>query len=123
NPANGQWRYQMIQADQDWIAALLPPGTAWLLTGISVFRQPGVYRRFSAVNDGLFDGAGPAKAEAGFRQGFQACARHELERRFDADTDAELSACLAPVLERLRDDESNPVLDELAEIAGTSKYQ
>lgn len=123
NPADGQWRYQMIQAEQDWIAALLPADASFLLTGISVFRQREVYQRFSLVNDLLFADADSSRIEAEFRHGFRECARHTVEHRFTADTDAQLVARLAPVLERLRDDESNPLLDELAEVAGMDKFQ
>lgn len=123
NPVDGQWRYQMIQADQDWIAALLPARANELLSGISVFRQHEVHRRFGLVNDLLFSDADAVHIEASFREAFQECARHEIEHRFAADTDAELVARLAPVLVRLRDDVSNPLLDELAGMAGMGKYQ
>lgn len=39
------------------------------------------------------------------------------------DTDMQLREQLRPVLDRLRNDESNPSLDELAALAGLTRYQ
>lgn len=123
NPNDGQWRYQMIQADHDWIAALLPAQSANLLSGISIFRHSEIYDNFSLINDLLFANADTNRIEAAFRHGFQECTHLEVMHRFTADTDTELLARLNPVLIRLREDETNPALAELATIAGMDKYQ
>ena len=123
NPDHGHWRYQMIQADQDWIATLLPQQAKGLLSGISVFRHEDVYHRFTGVNDLLFADADTGRIEAEFRRGFHDCAVLEAEHRLAPATEVELLARLSPVLDRLRSDETNPMLDELAEVAGMGKYQ
>lgn len=123
NPDSGHWRYQMIQVDQDWVGGLLPYRAAELVWGISVYRQPEMYRQFSLINELIFAGAEPGRIEAGFRGALAACAGRAPEHRLLATTDVELLNRLNPVLIRLREDEANPLLDELAEIAGMDKYQ
>lgn len=123
NPVDGQWRYQMIQADQDWIGPLLPTRTSKLLSDISVFQQPEIYHQFTLINELLFADADTNWLKAEFRQGFNLCTQHDAIHRYAAATDTELIDRLYPVLIRLREDESNPVLNELANIAGMSKYQ
>ena len=123
NPDQGRWEYQMIQADQSWITGLLPQKAALLFAGISVYRSPEIHRRFSALNDLLFGGAGTSQLEAGIRDGLQNCAAREPAYDFPAVTDDELQRRLDPVLVRLRQDETNPSLEELADLAGMGKYQ
>lgn len=123
NPDQGRWRYQMIQADQDWLATLMPGPSTDLLAAITVFRAPELSRRFGDLNDRLFDDAAPDVIAADLRAAFGACAATRPERRLAPATDAELLARLRPVLDRLRRDASNPKLDELAEVAGMSKFQ
>lgn len=123
NPDEGRWQYQMIQADQNWITALLPPTAAHLLAGIRVYRQPEIYRRFTAINNLLFNDAEPSGTETGFRAGLHQCAALEPTYRLAADGDAELLSRLLPVFVRLRQDESNPSLEDLAALAGMGKYQ
>ncbi|MBD8045055.1 helix-turn-helix transcriptional regulator [Arthrobacter sp. Sa2BUA2] len=123
NPDEGHWEYQMIQADQDWIAALLPPPAAHLLAGIKVYRQPQIYRWFTAINNTLFTDAAPSGIESGFRTGLHECASVEPAHQLVTCSDQELLARLDPVLRRLRQDESNPPLAELAELAGMGRYQ
>ncbi|POH60278.1 AraC family transcriptional regulator [Arthrobacter glacialis] len=123
NPDSGHWRYQMIQADQDWVGGLLPEGATELVAGISVYRQPEMYGHFSLINELIFTGAAPGRIETGFREALAACAGREPAHRLLATTDVELLHRLNPVFIRLRDDEENPLLDELAQIAGMGKYQ
>lgn len=143
NPERGRWEYQMIQADQEWIAALLPdtsqpaaagpitPGTGAsgpaaadnLLAGITVFRSPGLHRRFSALNDLLFADADSERVAAGFRAALRKCATLEPHRRVAPAGDAALAARMRPVLDRLRADASKPPLDELGELVGMGRYQ
>ncbi|GAB3164997.1 hypothetical protein GCM10027059_22010 [Myceligenerans halotolerans] len=163
NPEHGRWRYQMIQADQEWITTLLPgaPGSGTsgplvagsraagslaagrvasgrvasgrvtsgpvaaseLLIGITVFRHPGLHRRLSAINDLLFAGADGQRVEAGLRRVLRECGKLTPHRRIAPTTDAALAARLRPVLDRLRRDASNPLLDELGELVGMGRYQ
>lgn len=123
NPDHGTWRYQMIQADQDWLSALLPRQAANPFSAIRVFRHPEIYRHFNSVNDLLFADADTQRIKDGLRLGFEDCATYEAEHQMTAGTDAVLLARLGPVLLRLRHNEMNPSLDELAAIAGMGKYQ
>ena len=123
NPEHGRWQYQMIQADQQWIAQLFPVASGSLLTGITVFRHPGLHRRFSAINDLLFADTSLERVEAGFRGVLRECTTLEPHRRFTPTTDAALAARLRPVLDRLHQDESNPLLEELGELVGMGRYQ
>lgn len=122
NPEHGTWTYQMINADQAWIASLLPAETS-LLDGIHVYKSPRTYEGFSAANELLFSNASSAEITEGLKQAFNRCTETKPSHVLTARTDAELLARLAPVLEKLRQDEQNPVLEELAAIAGMSKYQ
>lgn len=123
NPDDGTWRYQMIHADQDWIATLLPARGTLLFSGIKVFRDQEIHAGFTAANELLFTGAAPPQSEAAFRRALGPCLAREPIHHLAAGNDAVLLARLEPVLARLRHDEANPVLDELAEIAGMGKYQ
>lgn len=126
NPDRGRWRYQMIQADQGWIAGLLAEGAdSRLLEGITVFRQRSVHRRFSRLNDLLFDDADvdADRIETEFRHALHDCARRDPDWRMAPAVGNELPSSLRPVLQRLRDDETNPRLDELAELAGMDRFQ
>ncbi|MET4060983.1 AraC-like DNA-binding protein [Arthrobacter sp. UYP6] len=124
NPDAGRWEYQMIQADQSWITNLLPQKAAPLLSGVSVYRHPDVYRGFTALNDILFRGAGPSQIETAFRAGLESCAELEPAYKGTANpADAQLLRRLDPVLVRLRQDEKNPSLEDLAALAGMDKYQ
>lgn len=122
NPESGTWNYQMIHAEQDWIADLLP-ARATLLSGIQVYKSQRIYSAFSTVNNLLFSNAGSSEITEGFRQALNDCVATKPTHVLTAHTDAELLARLTPVLEKLRFDEQNPVLNELAAIAGMSKYQ
>lgn len=123
NPDQGPWQYQMIHADHDWITTVVSAASGVLLGGISVFRHEDVYRRFNEANGLLFAGSDPDRIEAAFQRSFHFCTTLEPARRLAPATDPELFARLGPVLDRLRQDESNPMLDELAGIAGMGKYQ
>ncbi|PQZ92939.1 AraC family transcriptional regulator [Arthrobacter sp. MYb227] len=122
NPESGTWKYQMIHADETWIADLLPADTT-LFSGIHVYTSAHIHSRFSAANELLFSNASSADITDGFGQAFKECAKTRPSHVLTAHTEATLLISLAPVLEKLRLDEQNPVLEELAAIAGMSKYQ
>ncbi len=131
NPEGGRWEYQMIHAEQYWIRQLLGAAgpeageTARLLGAISVFRVPGLHRRFDALNERLFAGGVPDPARIGeeLRNGLRRCARAVPLHREAPVSDPETSTRLRAVIARLRDDETAPALDELAELAGMSRFQ
>jgi len=123
NQQEGLWEYQMIHADQEWIGGLLPDGATELLHGIRVFRDTALHGEFSRINDRLFDGAEPGQVRRSLGEALRQCAArvpffHELR-----DPDEGLSTRLAPVLDRLRNDPTNPALEDLVELCGMSKYQ
>ncbi|MBL0888699.1 AraC family transcriptional regulator [Myceligenerans indicum] len=148
NPERGRWEYQMIQADQEWVAGLLPDGPdagtpgpgvpgpgvpgpgvpgpgvpGGFLTGITVFRNLGLHHRLSTVNDLLFTATDSERVAAAFRRVLRECAMLRPHRRVAPTTDADLAARMGPVLDRLRHDESNPPLAELGELVGMGRYQ
>lgn len=123
NPDHGRWQYQMLQADQGWITGLLPETAAHLLSGISVYRSPEIHRQLSALNDLLFTDATPDRIRSGFLAGLHSCAAADPAYHLAVETDGQLLRRLDPVLVRLRLDETNPSLEELADLAGMGKYQ
>ena len=123
NPEDGRWQYQMIHADQDWITTLVPDASAGFLTRITVFRHPGLHRRFSAVNELLFADTGIDRVEAELRRVLHECATLRPHRQVAPAPETDLVDRLRPVLDRLHHDESNPLLDELGELVGMGRYQ
>lgn len=127
NPEHGAWRYQMVHMDQGWALALTgqEPCSA-LFVGISVFRRHDLRSRIVEMTDAIFADETRPRIEATV-----AALLHELEavppaRLVVTDlTDAapQLLTRLLPVMERLRLDESNPALSELAGLAGMSTFQ
>jgi len=126
NPEAGRWTYQMIHADQDWIADLLPDDqddAGELLRGVAVFREPGLHGEFSRLNDGLFGGAEPAWVRARMSETLAACAGLTPGYRGARSPGPGPEGPLAPVLDRLRSDGPAPSLEELAGLLGMDKYR
>lgn len=124
NPDDGSWRYQMIHMDQDWASALATTDhAAALFSGVTVLRRSDLHRRASAWSDLIFAGAPTERIENGFRQLVDELGDAVPEHTVVGDADTQLLARLRPVLDRLRDDDANPGLDELAVLAGLTKYQ
>ncbi|MGC3994669.1 MAG: AraC family transcriptional regulator [Propionicimonas sp.] len=123
NPEQGRWLYQMIHSDQDWAAALAPPDAEDLFDRVSVLRRPGLPDGVGTLNDLLFADASPEILEEGFAALLAELAHARPTRVVVPDADPELDARLRPVLDRLRDDETNPALDELAGLVGMTTYQ
>lgn len=124
NPDNGSWRYQMIHMDQGWATALAATDRAdALFSGVVVLRRPDLHHRSSAWADLIFAGESAERIEDAFRELLDQLSRAAPEHSVTNDTDTALLDRLHPVLDRLREDESNPSLDELARIVGLTKYQ
>ncbi|EID54093.1 helix-turn-helix transcriptional regulator [Saccharomonospora xinjiangensis] len=124
NPDAGKWLYQMIHVDQGWVASLAPRRDAChLFAGIRVLRRRDLHERIIALNDAIFAGEGRDPLEAGFAALFEALGTASPTHVVTSDADPELLTLLRPVLHRLRHDESNPALSELAESVGMTKYQ
>lgn len=124
NPDDGPWRYQMIHMDQGWATSLAPRREVdHLFAGISVLRRPDLHRRLSALNDAIFTDESGERLEARFAAVIAELDTTSPDYLVSGDADAELIARLAPIMDRLRYDESNPTLAELAGSAGMTKYQ
>lgn len=124
NPYGGSWLYQMIHMDQDWAADLATPGRAdALFSGVTVLRRPDLHHRMNVWSDLVFADEAPERIETGFRELLDELGGAAPEHLVVSDTDPVLLDRLCPVLDRLRHDESNPSLDELARIVGMTRYQ
>ncbi|MDQ0708540.1 AraC-like DNA-binding protein [Arthrobacter woluwensis] len=123
NRQTGLWTYQMIHADQDWITSLLPNGATRLLDGVAVFREPGLHRAFTRINDGLFRGEDPARVETLLAEALAGCVEFTPFYSGAASPESGTDSPLTPVLDRLRSSEATPSLDELGGLLGLDKYQ
>ncbi|PWJ46983.1 AraC-type DNA-binding protein [Quadrisphaera granulorum] len=132
NPRRGPWQYQMVHVDQEWAAAqAVGTGAGPLLKGVTVLRDARAHQRFLEWSELLFsrqpDGEGRAAEAETIQRGFRGLARALAEAApvhtvLGGGDDALLERVL-PVLQRLRDDETNPRLDELARLVGLSRFQ
>lgn len=124
NPDHGQWRYQMIHVDRDWATCLMPGRlSSPLLVGIRVLRHPDLHSRVSALNDAIFTDGAREAITSQFALLFTELEGAAPEYAAPAETNPDLLIRLAPDLQRLRTDLSNPALTELAESIGMTKYQ
>lgn len=124
NPDDGAWRYQMIHMDQTWTASLEPDGEASdLFTGVRVLRHPFVRDQASALGHSVFADEPPDRIEARFADLCRAVERAPAMQIVHSEADPELLARLRPAITRLRDDETNPALADLAALVGMSTYQ
>lgn len=124
NPDGDRWRYQMVHLDQDWVASL----ARWmrasrLLDGVRVLRRPDLHQVVSALTDAICTDAAPEPIEARLAVLFAELEAASPAHLVASEADPELSARLSPVMHRLRHDESNPALSELAGMIGMTKYQ
>lgn len=124
NPDRGRWVYQMIHLDQAWAGGLAPGGDASdLFRAVTVLRHRDLYARLSELNDAIF-----ADAASEPLTGIVAALLADLgaavpTHRAASHADPALLGRLAPVLDRLRTDESNPALSELAALVEMTDFQ
>nr|WP_245581281.1 AraC family transcriptional regulator [Propionicicella superfundia] len=124
NPDNGTWRYQMIHTDQDWAVPLAATDRAVaLFSGVTVLRHLDLHHSAIAWTDLIFAGESAERIESGFRGLMNELGHAAPEYSVTGGTDLTLLDRLRPVLDRLRNDESNPSLDELSVLAGLTKYE
>ncbi|MDN6173766.1 MAG: AraC family transcriptional regulator [Yaniella sp.] len=124
NPYSGRWLYRMIHMDQHWVADLSPNGAAdGLLSGTTVLRRPDLHQLVTEWSDLIFADEPPERIESGFRALVGELGAAVPEQLVVSETDPVLLDRLRPVLSRLRFDESNPGLEELAELVDMTKYQ
>lgn len=124
NPDRGLWRYQMIHMDQAWAESLAPGrGSSRLFEAIRVLRNPELYIQVNAVNDAICADEPRERLEARFTELFASLEAAAPAHAISGEAAPELLPRLAPVMHRLRTDESNPRLSELAAAVGMTTYQ
>lgn len=130
NPDAGRWRYQMVHLDETWAASLLDrddPSSRALMNEVRVLRRPDLHRRISEACDAILtldpatDTDPDTDPDVHLDPVLRAVAAAAPDHVVPDGTDAALRARLRPVLERLRGDETNPPLDELARLVGLSR--
>lgn len=124
NPNRGSWVYQMMHLDQRWAVSLAPAGPASrVFSGVSVLRRPDLHEQLAALTDLIFADEAAGRIEAGFRELFAELEVAQPDHYVAGGADSGLLDVLAPVMERLAHDETNPPLSELAASVGMSTYQ
>ena len=123
NPLEGVWEYQMIHADQDWLATLPPPEASELFASISVLRDPALRESISATMSVIFADESSSALERTLGTLLGALSAVVPAHRVPGDGDAKMLATLAPAIERLRSDETNPRISDLATLVGMDRYQ
>lgn len=124
NPERGRWLYQMIHLDQAWAASLAAPGEDETLFGqISVVRRPDLPARIAALGDAIFADERRDVLKAGFAALLAELRAAPPTHVVAGDGDPELATRLQPVLDRLRHDDANPPLSELAGLVGMTTFQ
>lgn len=124
NPDGGRWEYQMIHVDQAWLARLVAPQVSAPLFGsISVLRGAHLQHAIHAVSDAIFADAPADVLEVTFRELVHALAATAPAHTVSAAANPEALRRLHPVLERLRNDEVNPTIGDLAALVGMNQFQ
>ncbi|MEJ5915285.1 AraC family transcriptional regulator [Pseudokineococcus sp. 1T1Z-3] len=124
NPDDGAWRYRMTHADQDWVASLVTRGVSdELFSRIGVVRRPALFELAGRWTDLVISDAPAWRIEDGLDELLGALADATPEHEVPGRADPDLLVRLAPVLHRLRHDESNPALGDLAELVGMTRPQ
>ena len=124
NPDEGAWLYQMIHIDQGWAASLTQcGGTSDVLAGVRVLRHPGVRQQASALGDSIFADEPGRQIEARLADLCRTLEQVPAAHLVASDANPELIARLRPAMKHLRDDETNPALNDLAALVGMSTYQ
>lgn len=124
NPDRGRWQYQMIHMDQASAASLAPNQVdSCLFGGVRVFRGRELHSHVDSMTNDIFKGAARETLESQLTDLFAALESNPPMQIVTKDADPELAARLAPVMNRLSTDQTNPTLAELAGLVGMSKYQ
>lgn len=114
----------MIHLDQRWASGLSRHAEAdRLFAGVAVLRRPDLQGMVSAWGELIFADETAELLRSRFRGLLEVLGDVTPEHRQVGEAEPELRQMLSPVLERLRDDESNPSLDELAAMVGMGRYQ
>ncbi|MHA7159560.1 helix-turn-helix transcriptional regulator [Glutamicibacter endophyticus] len=124
NPYGGAWQYQMLHIDQLWAASTMQSNTVdELFDGIRVLRCPALYRQVNELNDAVFADEAADELSHRLQALLSGLSMTSTVHLVPSKTDSIMLSRLAPVLNRLRSDATNPALDELASSVGMSRYQ
>lgn len=124
NPDQGRWQYQMIHMDQAWAASLAPDQVeSSLFGGVRVFRDRELHSRVDTVTIAIFNSETRETLEPQVTDLLAELEATPPTHLATKDADPDLVARLVPVMDRLRTDQTNPSLTDLAGLVGMSKYQ
>ncbi|WP_296228868.1 helix-turn-helix transcriptional regulator [Ralstonia sp. UBA689] len=128
NPApNTAWSYQMLHLDADWLRAVRQEYTQASpmdAEPVRVVTDPAVYTRFCQFNALLFSEASPCDKEAALIEFIGDCDTTQDLRIEAPNVPLNLAVQIQPALHCLRTEPASSIaLDELARLAGMSRYQ
>lgn len=127
NPLSGNWRYQMIHADQIWLSSLLSDNQeTQLFSRITVFRDPTLYRGFTEANSKLFseEEISLPGVESMFVNLMRQCASTAMHATVESPTETILQTRLQPVFTQLANfHDQKSSLSDLGALVGMSRYQ
>lgn len=128
NPApETAWSYQMLHLDAAWLRAVrMEYAQAAPIDAepIRIVTDPSAYARFCELNALLFSEARPCDKEAGLIAFIGDCDTRQGLRIAVPDAPSNLFAQIRPALDWLRNAPASSItLDELAQLAGMSRYQ
>lgn len=128
NPDAGRWEYQMTHLDPAWADEVMQGVSR--TTGVCVLRSTEVYDQLTTVNDAIVADCSAAELAGGFRRLDTVIGTAASDETVTAvevpdghGVSPDMAEKLQPVLRRLRFDDMTPGLDELAEMAGMSRFQ
>ncbi|WP_084074730.1 AraC family transcriptional regulator [Demequina sp. NBRC 110052] len=123
NPVEGEWTYQMMLIEPQWLRTHVWSGRSGFESAIQVYRAGDARRVFDDANSALF--ARPSGLEEFtvlLRRAFDALGGAEVQHA-EAVGATFLGDSLRPVLEVLAEQPDDPRLDDLAAAAGMDRYQ
>lgn len=124
NPLDGRWRYRMIHVDEAWLTSLSPQaGTADLTASISVLRDATLRHALDDPIDAIFADRPELELRSAFAGLLGQLGAVLPELRVAGSIEPALVSTLSPALQRLRDDATNPRLDDLADLVGMDRFQ
>ncbi|MER6992931.1 AraC family transcriptional regulator [Saccharopolyspora hirsuta] len=123
NPVSGDWVYQMMLFDPEWLRVRAWEHDTAFDGAIQVHRDSDAYRLFGEVNAALFEGPRDLDGlERSLRRAFAGLGTASVRREDPVGASA-LAARLRPVLDVLAERPEDPRLDDLVTDVGMSRYQ
>ncbi|MFT4087524.1 MAG: AraC family transcriptional regulator [Gordonia sp. (in: high G+C Gram-positive bacteria)] len=122
NPRRERWEYQMMHLDQDWLAAIhdTEPRLS-MFDRIRVVRDPAASRAVAELCDDVFADLSADRLAASIREVLSTLALADAAHVVGGAPDR--IDRFRPVLDRLRDDEANPSLDDLGALVRMDRFQ